>query len=201
MFGDGFAGAHPAFPLPLMFDQICLSGITDPVRVHSLVECCEDNSTRRHVFLVTQTQDGIDVPIMCLVTLETSSHAYIQYVDTTGLLAPRSRQSQLTKEIIRAYINQRGFGICPIVCLCINELIFKGSSKIPHKRSLSAAQLIDWWIKCLEPFRTHAYIYSPFEERSGSGRLCRMARHVLEVWISMAPRFALFCDPDICNPG
>lgn len=112
---------------------------------------------------------------MCLVVLETSFHAYIQYVDTTGLLMPRTKQSQVTKEIIRAYIRQERFESIQLFAFASNELIFKGSSSIPQKQPLPPVKLINWWTKCLEPFKPHAYIYSPFEERSGSKRLRRRA--------------------------
>ena len=187
-----------------MFDRICLSGIENQIQVYSTKECCNDNSTQRHVFLVTQTQDGADVPVMCLVVLETPLHACIQYVDTTGLLLPRAKQSQLTKEIIRAYVGQGRFESVQLFAFASDELVFRGSSSIPQKQPLSAVKLINWWIKCLEPFKAHAYIYSPFEERSGSRRLCHRVAGTLwtyghpwphDAHFSSIPVFATQDDP------
>src|ERR1700736_2188936 len=108
-----------------MFDHIYLGGITDPLQVHSIKEDCGDDSTEKHILLVTQIQDGVNVPIMCLVALESLSHAYIQYVDTTGLLIPRNKQSQVTKEIIRAYIRQTRVESIQLFSFASKELLFK----------------------------------------------------------------------------
>ena len=187
-----------------MFDHICLSGIEGQIQVHSTREYCDDHSTQRQIFFVTQIQDGVDVPIMCLIVLETPLHAYIQYIDTTGLLIPRAKQSQVTKEIIRAYVKQEQFESVQLFAFASDELIFKGSKRIPQKQPLPPVKLINWWIKCLEPFKAHAHIYSPFEERSGSRRLCRRATEISWVYgypwshdshYSLIPIFATQDDP------
>lgn len=112
---------------------------------------------------------GTEVPARC----------YIQYVDTTGLVKPRSLQSALTRSLLNAYfcyardILQVSFA--HLFASPKPSLLFAGSESHGRKAVLNGKQLISWWLALLtETFiddsqvQTSIYAYSPSEELHSS---------------------------------
>lgn len=137
-----------------------------------------DNSKRQRLVLVTQTVENTEAAVVTLVAVESKEHAYIQYVDTTGLYRPRRRQSALTKAVVQFYLEhaqKTGVGTISMYASAKPSFVFGGSEAIDEKRPLPPIKLINWWIACLSSLDSNhrCYAYSPFEERSGSRRLAR----------------------------
>lgn len=177
------------------------------VRVYSTLQPL-DGSKQQRLLLVTQTVGEIETAVVALVAAESKEHAYIQYVDTTGLYRPRRRQSALTKAVVQYYVEHaKALGISAISMYASAKpsFVFEGSEAIDEKRPLPPIKLINWWIACLSSLDSNhrCYAYSPFEERSGSKRLARRLPagwkygypHPPDAHFSVIPVFARQDDP------
>lgn len=116
------------------------------------------------------------------------SRCYIQYVDTTGLVRPRSLQSALTRSLLRAYLGYaRDILHVSFVHLFASpkpSLLFAGSEAHGKKALLNGRQLISWWLALLtETFLegdapATLFAYAPGEESLPAST--RHTRHCVE---------------------
>ncbi len=153
----------------------------------------------RHLILIFQTQIGspdkkwLEGPVLvlglCVVEYahrcHSSSHtshlkqsgimtrSYIQYVDTTGLIKPRSLQGLLTRNLVKTYIRfARDVLQVSHIHLFASpkpSLIFAGTEQIGKKALLAGKQLISWWLAILtdslsDSEHCNLFAFSPGEE-------------------------------------
>lgn len=134
----------------------------------------------RRIILSTIKDVESDI-VMGMVCLESSHLSYIQYIDTSALCSKRLIQTSITKHVVREYIKSQLSLQKSIYLFAAAKpsLLFTGSDMIHNKRPLPPVKLINWWIKCLEPFE-NVYVYSPFEERINSDRLEKRISKILK---------------------
>ncbi len=116
------------------------------------------------------------------------SRSYIQYIDSTGLYEARQNQSHLTKSLIRTYMlycaRELKMESLHLLATAKPAFLFAGSEFIEQKRALPAVKLVNWWLGVVEQVcakdltDAQVFIYSPFEEASGSNKLSkRISKH------------------------
>lgn len=120
---------------------------------------------------------GLSVVEYALRGKETASRCYIQYVDTTGMVRPRSLQGHLTKTLLKAYLCYSR-DVLQVSSLHLfaspkPSLLFAGSEVGGKKGILGGRQLISWWLalltECIQVSLSPSvfasiFAYSPSEE-------------------------------------
>lgn len=159
---------------------------------------------RKHLVLIYQesaivlgmsTFEYAFLPIAGAEHLKRWSRAYVQYVDSTGLFAPRQDQSHLTKSLVKAYFKycHQIMNVSQIHFLATAKpsFLFAGSDLIDGKRPLPGAKLVNWWLSVVDDFgkslqdkenqsqasdneQLQVFVYSPTEEVHGSKRLGKL---------------------------
>jgi hypothetical protein len=133
---------------------------------HILVKTDKLHERVRFIFL-SQLQEDYEVFVVGLKTYEYLKDCaivanrrlvYLQYIDTTGFFKPREQQSQLTRCLIKAYleyiIELRYFHRIHITARSQPEYLFKWSERNSLKSALSDIDLIRWWARTLSEFQS-----------------------------------------------
>lgn len=102
------------------------------------------------------------------------SRAYIQYVDSTGMMRPRNLQGVLSRKLVECYIKYaRDILKVNFIHLFASpkpSLLFAGSEVIGKKTVHGGRHLISWWLALLNhsladyPINTLIYAFGPGEE-------------------------------------
>jgi hypothetical protein len=120
---------------------------------------------------------------LCVVEYEArdtpghTTRAYIQYVDTTGMVRPRSLQGLLTRNLLKAYIRYARdilhAGHLHLFASPKPSLLFAGSEAMGRKGCLGGRALISWWLALLADTlqdradgNARVFAYAPGEELS-----------------------------------
>lgn len=119
---------------------------------------------------------------LCVVEYESrecpgrTSRVYIQYVDTTGMIRPRSLQGAITRNLLKTYIRYaRDILQTSNLHLFASpkpSLLFAGSEGMGRKSCLGGKALISWWLALLHDVLVQdgslakVYAYAPGEELS-----------------------------------
>lgn len=120
---------------------------------------------------------------LCVVEYEArdnpgcTTRAYIQYVDTTGMVRPRSLQGTLTRHLLKTYIRYARdilqAGHLHLFASPKPSLLFAGSEAMGRKSCLGGKALISWWLALLADTLqdrgdggARVFAYAPGEELS-----------------------------------
>lgn len=101
------------------------------------------------------------------------SRCYIQYVDTTGLIRPRSIQGALTRSLLKAYVRYArdvlGTACIHLFAAPKPSLLFAGSEVHGKKAVLGGRHLVSWWLvllreALLDSAQAQVFAFAPGEE-------------------------------------